>query len=367
MPAALVLDERSLDKIDEFTRALEAMGHTASRSTVQAARTFRGRVDRAGGWDHVDTNQQLIWKRQARPFVSWLLVTGQLTATADFLAMADLRLGLTARKHRPEIHRWFTEAAVRVDATSEDTALQWNALCKIAALTGVRPDEIGTDTFAAARTEIYEAYTRRGQPEAGRNVRSILHRLHLTLFHAGKINSLARAAVRPPVSVTGWEPIAPSYREAALRYVNQVQLSLRPATVKHIEQHLRVFGTWLAEHHREVSSCAELERSHIESFKTWLAVHPSDRTGEPLARTSVKEQLINLSCFFDRITDWGYPDAPTRPLIFVGDFPKIDRPLPRFLDDAAAAKLARATRAEPDPLARLCVEMSIPPWTGHLI
>ena len=28
----------------------------------------------------------------------------------------------------------------------------------------------------------------------------------------------------------------------------------------------RVFGTWLAEHHPEVVSCAELERHHIESF-----------------------------------------------------------------------------------------------------
>ncbi len=76
-----------------------------------------------------------------------------------------------------------------------------------------------------------------------------------------------------------------------------------------------------------------------------------------LALTSIKEQLINLGCFFDRIALWGYPDAPTRPLLFVGDLPKIDRPLPRFLDDPAAAKLARATRAEDDPLARLCVEI----------
>ncbi|MFZ1438536.1 MAG: site-specific integrase [Candidatus Microthrix subdominans] len=44
-------------------------------------------------------------------------------------------------------------------------------------------------------------------------------------------------------------------------------------------------------------------------------------------------------------------------MLFVGDLPRIDRPLPRFLDDPAAAKLARATRAETDPLARLCVEI----------
>ena len=357
MPAALALGTASVDELDDFARALESIGLQAWRSTISAARTFRNRVDQAGGWHQVELDVQLEWMRRARPFVSWLLVTRRLTASADFLALADLRLGLTARKHLPDIHAWFTIATGRVDAADDDTALQWNTLCKIAALSGTRPDEITTGRFLAARAQLYDAYTRRGKPEAGRNVRAILHRLQLTLFHDAKIDSLARAVVKTPVSVTGWEQIAPRYRDNALRYVEQVRLSLRPATVKHIEQHLRVFGTWLAEHRCDIDSCADLERHHIEEFKRWLAVQPSKRTGKPLARTSIKEQLINLGCFFDRTMNWGYPDVPTRPLLFVGDLPRIDRPLPRFLDDPAAAKLARATRSEPDPVARLCVEI----------
>jgi len=35
-----------------------------------------------------------------------------------------------------------------------------------------------------------------------------------------------------------------------------------------------------------------------------------------LNRVSIKNALINLHCFFDRIADWGYDDAPGRPLIF---------------------------------------------------
>lgn len=357
MPAALALTDESLNNIDEFAVALEAVGLTAWRSTLSAARTFQDRVERAGAWDLVDLETQLEWMRRARPFVSWMLITGRLQATAEFLALADLRLGRTARKHLPETHAWFCTATGRLDATAADTALQWNALCKIAALSGRRPDDIDTDAFVAARAAIADAYQQRGKPEAGRNVRSILHRLQLTLFHDGKIDSLARPASRPSVTVTGWDPITPLYRDNARRYIEQVQLSLRPSTVKHIEQHLRVFGTWLADHHPDIASCAQLERHHIEGFKTWISTTPSARTGKPLARTSIKEQLINLGCFFERTTNWDYPNAPTRPLLFAGDLPKIDRPLPRFLDDAAAAKLARATRTESDPLARLCVEI----------
>ena len=118
-----------------------------------------------------------------------------------------------------------------------------------------------------------------------------------------------------------------------------------------------MFGTWLAERHPEVGSCADLERHHIEQFKGWLATHPRPRTGKPLCRTSIKEHLINLHCFFDRTAEWGYPNPPQRPLIFTGDLPIIDKPLPRFLDDAAAAKLLRVARADTDPLARLVTEL----------
>ena len=54
MPAALCVDDRSRDELDEFGRALEAAGQQAWASTLRAARTFRSRVDRAGGWDRVE-------------------------------------------------------------------------------------------------------------------------------------------------------------------------------------------------------------------------------------------------------------------------------------------------------------------------
>ncbi len=43
-------------------------------------------------------------------------------------------------------------------------------------------------------------------------------------------------------------------------------------------------------------------------------------------------------------------------LVFSGDLPLRDEPLPRFLDDGAFTKLLQATRADPDPFTRLAVE-----------
>ena len=58
----------------------------------------------------------------------------------------------------------------------------------------------------------------------------------------------------------------------------------------------------------------------------------------------------------DRLSEWDGEDAPARVLMFAGDIPRRDQPLPRFIDDAAAAKLLRAAREHPDPFTRLAVE-----------
>jgi integrase/recombinase XerD len=357
MPAAVALEARHVDLVAYYQAAMRAAGRKTGRSTMQAARTFCAKLERAGGWEQMSRSRRLDAIRKARSFASWLMVTGRLTVDPDVFGRVDLWLGVAARTFCPESHAWFVGVCEGLGIRAGDTRMQWNTLAKITAITGTPPDEVGEQEFEFARAAITGAYEARGLPSSGRNMASIFHRLRLTLFHAGRLDSHRRPPRRPPVSVTGWAVVAPGIAEAARRYVAQVTLSLRPATVKHIEHDLREFGTWLAETHPEVDSCADLERRHIEAYKTWLATTVRPRIGRSLGRISIKNRLINLHCFFDRITDWGYPNPPQRPLVFAGDLPIIDKPLPRFLDDAAATKLLRAARAEVDPLARLVTEL----------
>ena len=128
-----------------------------------------------------------------------------------------------------------------------------------------------------------------------------------------------------------WEGVAPCYAQAAHRYLDQVSVSLRPSTVRAVERDLRQFGHWLARHAPEVGTLAQLSRAHIEAYKRHLALdlRPS---GAPLAKPSIKNALINLRCFFTRVAEWGYPDTPTRPLIFDADLPIASR---TFLHEAS--------------------------------
>ena len=357
MPAPLVLDDDDAMVVERYLAAMQVADRRTGASTTQAARTCQYRIRRAGGWDQLTRAAQLDAVRKARSFTSWLMVTGQIRVDAELLCDTGLRLGNAGRLFCPHDHRWFTDICARLGTSDADATLQWNTLVKIAVITGATARTVTDDELGTARAALIAAYSRRQTPSAGRTIAAVCHRLQLSLFHAGQITTLRGPAYREPVSLTGWATVAPGFAETARRYIEQVTVSLRPNTVKHIEHDLRQFGTWLADTHPEVANCAELHREHIEAFKTWLSTHPTPASGKPLNRVSIKNALINLHCFLTRTTEWGYPNAPVRPLMFPGDLPIVDKPRPRFLDDAAAAKLLRAARADPDPLSRLIVEL----------
>ena len=328
MPGALAVKVDSTDQVGEYVTSMQQAGLATGRSTVIAAKSFRAKLQRAGGWDQLTPARQADAIDKARSYASWLFVTSRLSVSAELLGRLDLRLGNAARTHCPDGYSWFLDACKPLDISVSDVSLQWNTLVKITAITGVAPQRVHAPDFEDARTALIDAYNARGMPCSGRNIAAIFHHLQLTLFHAGALNSHARPARREPVSVTGWATAPEAFADTARRYVAQIELSLRPATVKHIEHDLREFGVWLGQTQPGVGSCADLQRGHIEDYKSWVGTKQGRYTGKPLNRVSIKNRLINLHCFFDRITEWGYPQPPQRPLIFGGDLPIVDKPLP---------------------------------------
>lgn len=164
---------------------------------------------------------------------------------------------------------------------------------------------------------------------------------------------------RPRPREFDWPRIAetaPTLAATMLRYLEQIALSLRPASVVSADGMLRRFAGYLAENHPEVTALVDVERRHIEGFKRYLPTRPGKNGRPPLSQQTIRMTLGTLRCFFERVSEWGYPDAPARVLIFNGDLPTPDDPLPRFLSDVDAGKLMRAATAA-DPTRRLIIEM----------
>jgi integrase len=165
-----------------------------------------------------------------------------------------------------------------------------------------------------------------------------------------------RELSKPEVEWAAIGSARPALAAACVRYLAQIGVTLRPASVVVNDGCLRAFCSYIVEEHPAVVSMCDVGRDQIEGYKTFLGGRLTAK-GTPLSVNHRRQRLGVLRTFFDRIIEWDWPDAPTRCPIFVSDLPRPDEPLPKFLDDPTATRLARAIAAEPDPLRRLVLEL----------
>jgi len=179
------------------------------------------------------------------------------------------------------------------------------------------------------------------------------------------MNALARSQplqVRRPgggkPEVT-WAEIAaraPAMAATMASYLDQLEISARPGTVAATELTLRLFAHRVTEADPACTSVAGIGRAHIEDFKRWVAARPG-KSGKGLATMTIRHRLSTVRTFFERIMEWDYDDAPARLFIYTSDFPALDEPLPKFLDDPSAAKFMAALAEDPNLRRRLMVEL----------
>ena len=156
-----------------------------------------------------------------------------------------------------------------------------------------------------------------------------------------------------------WEQLetaAPQVVETMGRYLQQIGCILRPGSVSNTAMALRAFAGFLVEAAPEVLSVSAVTRRHIEDYKPWLAARPGQNKARVTTAT-IAHRLGTLRMFFVRIDEWGWDEAPARVPMFPGDLPRQDHPLPKALDDAAAAKLLRAAQNDKRLLVRVTVEV----------
>ncbi|HEX7269473.1 MAG TPA: tyrosine-type recombinase/integrase [Streptosporangiaceae bacterium] len=162
-----------------------------------------------------------------------------------------------------------------------------------------------------------------------------------------------------PALLPDWAQLAeviPGITVPMRRYLEQVACVLRPGSVSGADLALRSFAAFLAESAPEVTCPSVITRRHVEAFKPWLAARPGQNKPR-LTTATIAHRLGTLRMFFVRIEEWGWDEAPPRVPMFPGDLPRQDHPLPKALDDAAAARLLRAAQNDRRMLVGVTVEM----------
>ena len=193
-----------------------------------------------------------------------------------------------------------------------------------------------------------------------------IHAAHVLLFNIGQINTPAAGRI----DACNWgdkilpNDVPPKIRVVVERYVRlHLDANIdRPETVRHARDALRRLTQWLASAHPEITSLAELRREHAEDFLRWAGELTSKHTGLPLASTTRRQLITNLTVFMNQTATWGWEDTPGRVLFTNGDIPKVAKSLPRFIPDHDLAALMTAVHELPDPYQRAA--LIVARWSG---
>lgn len=350
-----ISDVRSV--IDSYVAHLTALGAKVDQSEIASARVWCRRFGGPQGFAAASLDDQLDVPRHALRFIDWLVTTQQLVVAADYARRP--KLGLLYKRFHGDFYAAFLPAATELGFEGQSTDRQWTALAQACAVTGATPGRISVEQLTSGCDLVIDAASRLWSKATEHNIAAAAFGLEATLFHLGVIERVvttkhrrARAKSRDEK----WADIPTELAATFLHYLDQMAVSMRSTTIERYEVWLRAFAFFLAQLDPPGTRVADVERRHIEAYKVHLAQRASAR-GKPLNSSSVRDNLIVLRVFFDRLIEWDHSDAPARCPIFSGDIPIKNKPLPKFLDDASSAKMLRAARDHPDLFTRVCVEV----------
>jgi len=294
----------------------------------------------------------------AWPFLAWCFVEGHLRPDLDLLVAknpGDLYQEWTSR-HPDDVAR-IVQVAEQFGCSSTWTSdVSRGGLSLLCLTAGKTLDELTDDDFDDFARSLAQA------PSAGHHTwthnSARLFSLHQACYELRLCQQPPRKA-RPGKATLAHHMQAipqPNIREVALRYLTTVATTLRPNTVELRADSLITFAEYLDSHYPQVRSLTQLSRKHIEGFLTYNHGRPwrgRVARDQPVSASVSKRTVIDLRCFLDDITLWGWAERPPGRLLLASDIPRLDKPLPRALAPDVDRDLMAAVNQLKDPFARI--------------
>lgn len=322
---------------------------------LRAAARFLRRWPTPVAWRAEPLTVRLATDPNAAAFLLFLMLHGQLRPGYDYLVSRKLPAFWRALPGTPleaDLARFLVAAAELGFTERTRRGIGSQVIGRLLIECG-RPlatiRDADLDALAAA---CHEREARTGKTT--RHYRVAIHGARSVLFHLGIL------AAPPPNALA-------RLRQSFERRLADVPSALRPSFVRYLDHQvgtharqtvtgtatrLAHFGRFLAAADPAIGSLRDLDRRrHIEPYLATVAEACSSRRGTPLSATERRGRVLAISCFLADIAEWGWPEAPTRRLVFRGDIPKLPRPLPRYLAPDADRALVSALERSPERLA----------------
>jgi len=186
-----------------------------------------------------------------------------------------------------------------------------------------------------------------------------VHCLHVVLFHRGQ--AVTEPHVPQPL-IHPQRDLPPRIGAVIKRYISQRSLTSRPATIESLRVSLRHFAEWLTQKYPALRSLAEATREQVLEFSGSLSEMVNERTGQPWSAHTKRGNLSRLKVFFRDVAGWGWEDVPKRPLLGIGDIPRMPECVPRYIPEDELNRVMTAVRALECPYQRTA--LLIARWSG---
>jgi integrase len=339
----------------EFTSYLEQTGRCYVLYR-EAARQFLVRWPDITSWADRPLEDRLGGDVHQRPFLMFLMLHGHLHPGYDFLLarrkLPSLWRELPLSPMAADVGR-FTAAAAELGFTERvRSGIASQVIARLLIQTGRRLAGLTDADFTDFAAACQERQQRDGI--GWRHYSGAIHAARQVLFHLGILGDPPPSALR-------------QLRQSFEQRMADVPAALRPSFVAYLDRltatHARQsvtgtatrmahFGRHLATVDPGIASLAALDRKqHIETYLTAVADARSSRSGDPISASERRARVLAVSVLLNSITEWGWPEAPPRRLVFRADIPRLPRPLPRYLTPDADRRLAGALEDSPCRLA----------------
>lgn len=317
-----------------------------------ATRSFLARWPDPQMWAAQPLSWRLRAGNQIRPFLTFLMLHQRLRPGYDWLVerkLSSLWRELDASPLGPDLARFITAAREAGFTDRVSSAVASQVIARLLIQTGRPLDALSHDDFE----ELIDACRKR-QLRTGRgwkHYRGAIHSARQVLFHLGVLDCPAPPLAAQQPFAERMSGVSPVLRDAFIAYLQGKSATCRPKTVTSLATRLAHFGRFLADTDPNLASLADLDRRrHIEPFLTALTHTPNSKRDGLLSTADRARRVLAISSFLTDITEWGWPQAPTRRLVFKSDIPRLPQPLPRYVPPDADRRLTEALKASPNRL-----------------
>jgi integrase len=353
MPPALAYAlEPEVDLLAAYAANCSRLGLTGVNLPKAAATFLRGWPD-PQQWTAEPVQVRLAASADKRAFVMFLMFTGRLRPGYDYLVhrkfptfWRDLPPGPMA----DDLDRFLTAASELGFTERTRSGVGSQVIGRLLIQTGRRLDALVDSDFDDL---LAASAARHGGTSPSRHYSSAVHTARQVLFHLGILT-------RQPVNATSLlrQSFEQRMRDATdllrptfVAYLDRLTATHSRGTVTGAASRLNHFAAHLAAVDSQLASLADLDRRrHVETYLTATAEALNSRTGAPIAISERRGRVLAISCLLNDITEWGWPEAPERKLVFRSDIPKIPRALPRYLTPDLDRRLTWALEDWPDRL-----------------